>query len=290
MELPTHFQTFLANIEPTTNQKRETSNANAVLRQRLREDDCMANFQGSFLAGSFGRDTATRSTKTADIIIVANYNKSFWEPHLALSHLKRILAKDYKTITVQAGFLQIPLSSIDLNIVPAITEERLLKIPDRAAHKWVPSNSHRHIQLSAAMDTSKKGLYRPLIKALKCWRDYKLAKDWKPKSFLLECLIYDYAEHSTFNSVPKAIEGFLWYNNSKYKTFQETHECAPFVREIGAPETNIAKDWPFRDFSSFIDEVHRSWILSHQAVEAQSKIVSVDRWHQLFGDAFPKDT
>jgi len=52
----------------------------------------------------------------------------------------------------------------------------------------------------------------------------------------------------------------------------------------------MAKSWAYTDFCNFMDEVYKSWILSHQAVEAQSKLTSVDRWRQLFGDAFPADT
>jgi hypothetical protein len=289
MDLPAPFQTFLTNIEPTADQKAEVTTEHVVLRSRLREDFA-EYFKGSFLSGSYGRETAIRSTKTADIVVVANYDRRFWEPHLSLSQLKRILSKRYQTATVQNGSIRIPIDLVELDIVPAIIEERVLKIPDRPAHNWVSSNVYRHIQLSTAMDTSKKGLYKPLVKALKCWRDHKMAEAWKPHSFLFECLVYDYVANSAFDSVPKAVEGFLWYTYDKYKPFRESHDCAPFVREIGATETNAAKNWAYRDFCNFMDEVQRSWILSHQAVEAPSKIVTVDRWRQLFGDAFPADT
>jgi hypothetical protein len=290
MDLPIHFQTFLSNIEPTIDQKNEISTAYTALRLRLQEGDYAAYFQGSFLSGSYGRCTAIRQTKTADIIIAANYSKSFWEPHLALSQLKRHLSNHYQTATVQNGSIRIPLSLVELNITPAITEEhKFLKISNRDGHNWVHSNAHRHIQLSNAMDASKKGLYKPLVKALKCWRDHTMADAWKPNSFLLECLVYEFAANSALVSVPKAVEGFLWYTHNKYQRFRQSRESSPFIREIGAPDVNVAKNWTHADFCCFMDQVHHSWILSHQAVDAPSKIVSVDRWHQLFGDVFPAD-
>jgi hypothetical protein len=289
MELPAHFQNFLANIEPTNEQKAELSTAHATLRSRLREEYA-EYFKGSFLSGSYCRDTAIRTTKTVDIIVVTNYDRCLWEPHLLLSQLKRTLLKLYKTATIQNGSIHIPLSWVDLNIVPAIIEERILKIPERAAHHWILSNAHRHIQISAEMDASKKGLYKPLVKALKCWRDHKMANSWKPKSFLLECLAYDYAASSAVNSVPKAVEGFLWYIHNKYRLFRESHESSPFIREIGAPDVNVAKSWAYLDFCNFMDAVFPSWILSHQALDAQSKLMYVDRWHQMFGDVFPADS
>ncbi len=288
MELPAHFQVFLSRIEPTDDQKAEVSTAHAALRSRLREDYA-EYFKGSFLSGSYGRDTAIRTTKTVDIIVAANYDRRLWEPHLSLSQLKRILSKHCKAATIQNSSIRIPLSLVDLNIVPALIDEGILKIPDRTAHSWVPSSPHRHIQLSATMDASKKGLYKPLIKSLKCWRDHKMAEIWKPKSFLLECLIYDYAANSALDSVPNAMEEFLWYTHNKYKLFRESHEVSPFIREIGATDVNVAKNWAYRDFCNFMDEVYQSWILSHQAVGAQSKLMSVDRWRQIFGDAFPAD-
>ncbi|MCW4018989.1 MAG: hypothetical protein NWF00_09980 [Candidatus Bathyarchaeota archaeon] len=290
MELPVHFQTFLANIEPTNDQKNEVSTGYAALRSRLQEGEYADYFQGSFLSGSYGRGTAIQSTKIADVIVAANYSRSLWEPHLSLFQLKRILSKGYKTVTAQNSSIRIPLSLVELDITPAITEERtFLRIPDHTAHNWVHSNAHRHIQLSVAMDTQKNGLYRPLVRVLKWWRDHKMADVWKPKSFLLECIVYDYAANSMLTSVPKAIEGFLWYTHNKYKQFRENHESSPFIREIGAPDVNVAKNWAYIDFCSFMDEVHRSWILSHQAVEAESKVMSIDRWRQLLGDAFPAD-
>jgi len=288
MKLPAHFQNVLANIEPTNEQKAELSTTHATLRSRLREDYA-EYFKGSFLSGSYGRDTAIRTTKTVDIIVVTNYDRCLWEPHLLLSQLKRTLSKLYKEANIQNGSVRIPLSWVDLNIVPAIIEDRILKIPERAAYHWVPSNAHRHIQISADIDASKKGLYKPLVKALKWWRDHKMDDSWKPKSFLLECLVYDYAANSALNSVPKAVEGFLWYIHNKYKLFRESHESSPFIREIGAPDVNVAKSWAYRDFCNFMDAVFPSWILSHQASDAQSKLMTVDRWRKLFGDVFPAD-
>jgi hypothetical protein len=288
MELTAHFENFLANIEPTSDQKAELSTAHATLRSRLKEDYA-EYFKGSFLSGSYGRDTAIRTTKTVDIIVVTNYDQYLWEPHLILSQLKRSLSKFYKAPTIQNGSIHIPLSGVDLNIVPAIIEERILKIPERTAYHWVPSNAHRHIQISADMDAAKKSLYKPLVKALKCWQDHKMDNSWKPKSFLLECLVYDYAANSMFNSVPKAVEGFLWYTHNKHKLFRESHESSPFIHEIGAPDVNVAKSWAYRDFCNFMDVVFQSWRLGYQALDAQSKLMSVDRWRKLFGDVFPTD-
>jgi hypothetical protein len=137
---------------------------------------------------------------------VANYNRIFWEPHLSLFQLKRVLSKSFKTVIIQNNSIRIPLNLLDLSIIPAIIEEGSLKIPDRDAHNWVPSNVHRHIQLTTAMNESKKYLYKPLVKSLKCWRDQRLTEAWRPKFFLLECLVYDYAANSTLDSIPKAIK------------------------------------------------------------------------------------
>lgn len=288
MNLPVHFQRFLSDIEPTPNQKAEAAAGYLNLRSRLQEEDYAAYFDHSFVCGSYGRDVALQTTKTIDVVVVANYTASLWEPHLALSHLKRILSKNRQTVTVQNSSIHIPLDTLELKIVPAIrTEDGFLKIPDKTLHNWVRSNARRHNQVSAAMDASKKGLYKPLVRALKYWRDYKMAEAWSTKSFLFECLIYDYAANSDFDSVAQGVEGFLWYTHSKYSPFRESHDCSPFIREIGATDVNVAKNWAYPEFCSFMDEVYKSWILSRQALDAQSKIMSVDRWRQLFGDAFP---
>jgi len=192
-------------------------------------------------------------------------------------------------VTIQNESVHILLNLLDLNIIPAIVEEGSLKIPDKGGHNWISSNVHRHIQLSVEMNESKNRLYNPLVKALKYWRTHKMDEAWRPDSFLLECLIYDYATNTVFNSVPAAIEGFLWFTHNKYKPFKELQKAPPIIREIGSKDKNVAKNWTYTNFCKFMGEVYKSWILSHQAVGAQSKLMSVDRWRQLFGDAFPVD-
>ncbi|MGA3059577.1 MAG: hypothetical protein ABSD92_04315 [Candidatus Bathyarchaeia archaeon] len=188
MELLSYFNQFLSNIEPTANQKAEASTGHTTLRSRLENDgDFKMAFKDSFLSGSYGRDTAVRPIKDVDIIIVTNYSERL-EPNVALSYLKHILSKYYQNVTIQHRSIHVVLSYVEMDIVPAITaNDDFLKIPDRAVLNWVLSNPRRHLQLTARMNSAKNGLYVPLVKALKCWRDNRMNGSWKPKSFLFEC-------------------------------------------------------------------------------------------------------
>ena len=291
MDLPTHFQKFLSNIEPTTNQKAEASTGHATLRTRLEKDDEYKTFfQDSFLSGSYGRNTAIRPIKDVDIIIVAGYPEILWNPSLALAHLRRILTKYYQNVTTQNRSVHVSLSYVEMDIVPAIKANGdFLKIPDRAAQNWVLSNPRRHIELNAAINKSRNGMYVPLVKSLKCWRDNRMNDLWKPKSFLLECLVYDYATGSPIDSIPKAIEGFLWYIHNKYKAHRESHQSSPIIRDIGGTGNDVAKKWTYQEFCNFMDEAYRSWSLSYNALQSQNETGSIEKWRQLLGDAFPAE-
>jgi len=292
MELPSHFQKFLSNVEPTNNQKAEASTGHAALRSRLEKDDeYKTYFQDSFLSGSYGRDTAVRPIRDVDIIIVGDYPEICWKPELALFHLRRILSKYYDNLTTQNRSIHVALSYVEMDIVPAIkAKDDFLKIPDRALQNWVISNPRKHIELSTAINTSRNGWYKPLVKALKCWQDNRMDDSWKPKSFLLECLVYDYATNSPIDSIPKAMEGFFWFIHNKYKAHREANRFSPVIFDIGGTGNDVAKKWTYQAFSNFMDEVYHSWSLSYQALASQNEAESIDKWRQLLGDAFPVDT
>ena len=289
MELLSYFKQFLSNIEPTANQKIDASTGHTTLRLRLEKDDeYKSYFQDSFLSGSYGRDTAIRPIKDVDIIIIANYSEA-WKPDVALWHLKNTLSKYYQgKLTPQDRSINVSLSYIEMDIVPAFkTLTVLLKITDKSVQNWVITNPSMHMQLSTTMNVKQNMLYKPLVKALKWWRDNRMNDSWKPKSFLFECLVYDFAANSSINSIPQAIEGFFWFTHNKYKTHRETYQASPIIRDIGGTGNDVAKKWTYNEFCKFMDETYLSWSLSYNALKSQSETESIEKWRQLLGESFP---
>ena len=288
MELPSHFEKFLSNIEPTYNQKNEASTGHTTLRLRLEKDEKYKDyFQDSFLSGSYGRDTAIRPIKDVDIIIIAAYSETLWRPELTLYHLKGILSNYYQNVTLQSRSVRVALSYVDMDIVPAIkANDSFLKIPDRKAQNWVISNPRKHLELSTAMNAAKNGLYKPLVKALKWWRDNRMNDAWKPKSFVLECMVYDHASNLAITSIPKSLNEFFSFTHKKYATYRQFN-VSPTITDPAGTGINVAKNWANQEFCNFYDEVWKSWNLCYEALNSQDKMDSITKWRQLLGDAFP---
>ena len=288
MELPSHFQTFLSNIEPTAYQKSEAATGHTTLRLRLEKDEKYKDyFQDSFLSGSYGRDTAIRPIKDVDIIIIAAYSETIWKPEIALYHLKGVLSNCYETVTLQSRSVHVALSYVDMDIVPAIkTNDAFLKIPDRKAQNWVISHPRKHLELSTNMNTARNGLYKPLVKVLKRWNDNRMNDSWKPKSFVLECMVYDYASNNTITSISNALNGFFAFTHKKYETYRKV-AVSPTIDDPAGTGNNIAKNWANQDFINFYDEVWKSWNLCYEALTSQDKTASIEKWRQLLGDSFP---
>jgi len=177
-----------------------------------------------------------------------------------------------------------------MDVVPTVTTDGLnsfLKIPDREVKNWVVSHPRKHIELATVMNANRNDLYKPLVKALKQWRDNRMENSWKPKSFLLESLVYDYALNNSITSIPMAINNFFWFTHEKYNEFRKTNTCSPVIKDPAGTNIDIAKRWTYSDFCKFMDELHESWRICYNALESQDSKVSVENWRQLLGDAFP---
>lgn len=290
MELTTYFDRFLANIEPTFNQRSEASTGHTTLRSRLKTDDYYKNFfRDSFLSGSYGRKTAIRPINDVDTIVVTWHSDSI-TPNEVLEYLERALERYYSNIRRQDRSVRVSLTYVTMDVVPARAPNGLnhaLKIPDRSAGKWVDSHPLAHLHLTTELNEKRNGLYVPLVKALKRWRDYRMGVTWKPKSFLLECLVYYYARGRSFSSVPKGIQGFFNYVIAKYNDHKNTKTYSPIIYDPAETEIDVAKIWTFADFCKFMDEVFTSSYLADAAISSTDYDDSKRRWRQLLGGDFP---
>jgi len=292
MELKSYFDKFLSNIEPTANQKAEASTGHKTLRSRLEQDDDYKKcFRDSFISGSYGRDTAIRPINDVDIIIITNHTDAL-KPDTALSILERALKKYYANVKRQGRSVRVALSYITMDIVPTITTDGLdnfLKIPDRELQKWDLTHPRKHLQLATEINTKRNQLYKPFVKALKQWRDYRMEDAWKPKSFLLECLAYDYAIQNSILSIPSAIKDFFWFTHNKYDAHRKNQMYSPIIHDPAGTGNDVAKKWTYSDFCKFMDETYSSWYIAYNALNSSDLKDSVEKWRGLLGDNFPSN-
>lgn len=293
MELTSYFERYLSNIEPTSDQRSGASTGHTTLRERLaKHEDYASAFADSFLSGSYGRNTAIRPINDVDVIVVTWHDQDSTTPARALGRLESALEDYYTRVRRQNRSVRVSLSYVTMDVVPACTTgggvEGKLQVPDRAASGWVNSHPRKHVAQASALNTRCDGRYVKLVKALKGWRDHRMASAVKPKSFLLECLAYCYASDHSFSSVARGIVGFHDHIISKYSAHERNYTHSPVVRDPAGTGIDVAKRWTYSDFCEFMKEVRASSAIAEAALESDDKAESVAKWRRLFGDSFPQ--
>jgi len=291
MAYKSDFDTFLSNIEPTQNQKEEASTGHITLRERLQRDDKFREYYlDSFVSGSYGRDTAIRPIKDVDIIVVMNIDEKN-EPKKVIDYLYSILQKFYNNVKRQTRSVNVALSYINMDIVPSIAPsgtQNILIIPDMSEKTWIKSHPRKHIKLSTDMNKKQSNLYKPLVKAIKEWRDVRMSDTWKPKSFILESIVYNYSIKNTINNIPSSIKEFYVFIYNEYKKTKEKGKWSPYLKDPAGTDTDIAKDWTYSDFSKFYDESLDSWRVADAALKETNNSKACELWRQILGQKFPK--
>lgn len=136
--LPTYFEDFLANIRLTANQLNDLKRGHKTLRERLLNDDTLANIiVNTFLQGSYRRATATRpkdgKRSDVDVIVVTKLAQSDYpDPGSAMDLFVPFLDKHYAgKYEPQGRSFGIELSYVDLDLVitsaPTESEEGIFK-------------------------------------------------------------------------------------------------------------------------------------------------------------------
>ena len=179
MNIEAAFRTFLSNIEPSSSHVDQAKTGHETLRARLESDgEFKAKLEGgTFLCGSYRRQTAVKPVKDVDIIVPLK--PSDVTPRECLEELRDVLKKYYKAPALenQRRSIKVELSYITMDIVPAVARngaDGMLEVPDREQHEWVKSHPKEHLAYTQGLNKSSDGAYVPLVKALKWWRKFRL--------------------------------------------------------------------------------------------------------------------
>ena len=301
------FDTFLTNIEPDKGVKKHAQEAHIRVREHLESDE--SNFSqyvtGSFLYGSYKRETADGDIKDVDIALLTNFdpNSDDDKPSKVLPKLKKALNQFYKdpeatsysrkSIQVLDPLPNVEDSSLTLDIIPAIaitTEDDVLLVPDMKEDVWIKSHPKGHLTFTSTLNDKDhgNGKFIPLVKILKHWWKQYLDENYtKPKGFWLEILagrVFDpslgtYAEHftSTLQEISKT------YSN--YENFTEV----PLLDDPGMPGETIKTSMTLKEFVHFMDAVNADLEIAKVAFESDDEDEADTLWHKIFGEDFPKN-
>jgi hypothetical protein len=300
--LPTYFEKFVSNVQPSDERVAAVSSAHTTLRKHLLEDAVLTHaVDDSFLSGSYGRRTAIDPIKDADIILIldrkdVSADRKEPKPRAILENLRSAIDDFYEDVNLetQRRSIQVELKDDDvrMDIVPAIApngKENTLFVPDYEQNSWIESKPMAHIEYAKKKkNADSDGHFKRVVKAFKWWRGKALAKEHAPKSFLLEVLV---AEHLvTKNSLPEA---FVATARRLHDVISASVANAkvPVVRDPGVPSNDLAAGcrWTLDHAKRFVAALATMLASAEVAVkEPTSKSDSIRLWQSIFGaDAYP---
>lgn len=183
---------------------------------------------GSYLSGSYSRDTAIYPLDDVDIIFTID--PAPWQtgllgklmrpsPDKVLESFARALRLRYPQTSVhtQRRSVRLALSHVDIDCVPAIEEgpgSQFIFVPDRKDDAWIRSSPERHKLVSAEVNAANTGLLKPLIKLLKHWNAC-LPETARVRSFLIETLAITLFSHRRVETLTDGLLLFFDFLSSR---------------------------------------------------------------------------
>lgn len=289
MELDSYFRGLLTSIEPDPSSVSVAKESHETLRSLLQKDEEVSQADPeSFLAGSYGRNTAIKDIKDVDVILMIDLDHTRTSPDVVVAWLQSVLQNYYSKVRGQGRSVQVTTDSgFDLDVVPSVAmshRDGPLWIPDRDAGQWVPSHPKGQIAFAIQRNASTDGYYKHLVKMMKHWRDRLTPATARVKSYILESLV---AENLTTTpaSYARAVVQILQGISISYTPYVAA-EIVPTIADPGYPSVNVAKRWKFNEFAAFMQNVHTSQEIAEAALRETDKGRSVTLWRRLFGPVF----
>ena len=310
-KLPSYFETFLKNINPSRTYLEDQQSGQKTLRKRLVEDEEFSEYHvATFLQGSYARDTAIHPGKDVDVVVVTNLDLST-SPGDANALMKRFLMRHYSgKWAPQNRSFGISLSYVTLDVVLAVTNhlptdeyQRLAKslslseaqidwrkhpllIPDRDLDQWVETHPKEQMEATTRLNKQCDGFFVPLVKVFKWWRKEAYIQPKYPKGYILERIVAENID-STCDSY--ALHVFVLFNNivNNYREIVRQGRI-PFLPDPGNPKHNVAGRVEPEHFKVFYEKVSTALPAIRAAYEEQDIVKSANLWRKIFGEAFPK--
>lgn len=286
MELIGDFKTLLSSIEPKPAYVAAAKTGHEKVREQLRlDEESKQAHKDTFLSGSYTRSTAIKEIKDVDVICLLDINHIITPPEVVLAWIDGILSRYYSVRKHQGRSVGVQATqNVWLDIVPSTpisADSGPIYIPDREAHEWVPT--HPRGQIAAAVNQNKatNGYYVQVVKLIKFWRDRLPRESCRPKSYIVETLVYRTIGYpaSHARAVVNVLEGI----ERTYSAFRETN-TVPSIQDPGYSSVNVAKRWTSSEFDEFMTEVQIAAPIARQALDATDDATSRRLWRRLFGN------
>lgn len=288
----TRFTELLSDIEPSKTTKSDSSNAHVKIRSSLKTDpNWAANWEGSFLAGSYARDTAIRPKRIGDeyeradvdIILETNFTESD-DPTSVLNLLaKAARNQDYEVERINRRSIRVVTNKAEIDLVPVFKTWDAYKITDREIDGWTPTNPPAHTSWSGEQNSNFNGRFKPLVKLFKWWRRENRS-GLRPKGFVLEVLVAKHAPKAETHygeCFAQMLENIV----ASYGDMADIDQ-KPWLEDPGMPGNDILSKVSITSWKSFISRVKTHAAVARKALEEDDIEEATRLWRKLFGSRF----
>lgn len=290
MELISDFKALVSSIEPKPAHVTAAKTAHEKVREQLRlDEESKQAHKDTFLSGSYARSTAINDINDVDVICLLDINHAITQPEVVLAWIDGILSRYYSVRKRQGRSVGVQAAkNVWLDIVPSTpisADSGPLYIPDREANEWVSTHPKGQIAATVNQNKATNGYYVQVVKLMKFWRDRLPRESCRPKSYILETLVYRTIGYPTSHAhaVVNVLEGI----ERTYGAFRKTN-MVPAIQDPGYSSVNVAKRWTSGEFDEFMTEVQSAAPIARQALDATDEATSRRLWRRLFGNDLGK--
>lgn len=306
LTLPHHFRELHSNIEPSQERKGLAADLPWDVREFLEQATSLLTVNPyTRLTGSYARHTAIHGIKDVDFVVfVGSDDGERPDPVAVLDALYATLKAlpDFLEMEGSAQILRkqrrsvhvaFPEPDFHLDVVPVWMDGGLdapLMVPDKDWSRWVTTDPLGYGRALSELnsDTGEKAV--PLIKLLKHWRTVQMDRK-RPKNFWLEVLVYHHLKDGTIEVIGKSsaelFTDLLCAIRDDFQAYLDA-ETVPAIWDPMLPTNNIAFNWEFDPFRSFMTRLAESigWAQRALAKSRDELDEAIVLWQKVFGTEY----
>ncbi len=179
--------------------------------------------------------------------------------------------------------------SSQIAFLEAIRQEQEWKteplwIPNRDAGDWEETHPLEQIKWTWGKNARCNKHYVNVVKAIKWWQRVHHPDD-RPKGYPLEHLVGVCCPDS-ITSVAEGVTKSLETIVADYSAYAE-YKLVPCLPDHGVPGHNVLERVDGEEFAEFYEHAEDASEIAREALDAETKEKSIEKWKELFGSKFP---
>ena len=179
--------------------------------------------------------------------------------------------------------------SSQLAFFEAIRQEQEWKteplwIPNRDAGDWEETHPLEQIKWTWGKNARCNKHYVNVVKAIKWWQRVHHPDD-RPKGYPLEHLVGVCCSDG-ITSVAEGVTRSLEVIVTNYRAYSEC-KLVPYLPDHGVPGHNVLDRVSGEEFADFYEHAEAAAEIAREALDADTRKKSIEKWRELFGSKFP---